>query len=717
MRRALILLLALASSPALATDYFVRTDGNDANTGLANTSGGAWKTIGKCLSTITAGNRCRVQPGTYLETAPRSLANSGSIKGNDVATCSCTKGSTTINCTSDVSGAVAAGDWVRCDSTGSYFNWARVGSVATSTINLESSYLGDGSYLGESTGGTHFLDVARFVEVVGDGSRDAIVMTSTTTSASAGITFTPDGTWAGVYTFDVTAKPAPWNNPKSFRQDTPTWDTYYGNQNGRDSLQALTVGSCPCCATTCAETVYRVPGSWCRTGNTVYLQLYDSSNPNLATVEAGYSGVSQSWLTALNKNYVLIANIKLTVPWADNGYSASDLEDAFIVGGNDFMLRDITVEGSHCAMELSVSRTRMELRGIRCLDKLRANSSASAPMSGLRLYNVEIRGGIGNLWSTDNLRGTSTSDMVLFDRIYLHRGFSTKRSACSGCSNDAWWDCSTRDYPSSALAFSSSHGAYFGSANGASNYQVGYLVVQNSVIEITYDGWAFFNRPSVGNVIFRNNTFGFSGTTIGDYRSELAIFGTSGVVASPASLYNNIFFVDNITGSNFNGHIINFSDSGTGTSVWANTVSDYNLFLHPWNAPTNIGTIPEWVGFQDREDATMAQAIQTYSQESHSLMVCYSGCSGAAGNYYNDGATARAYFIADRPSVGNPSNYTPTLANRGRNSGLLAQCPPEDFYGNPRSDGACDIGAVEYQSSPPPGPPVKLRIRPGTKIR
>jgi len=36
-------------------DYYVRPDGNDSNTGTSNTSGGAWKTIGKALGSATSG--------------------------------------------------------------------------------------------------------------------------------------------------------------------------------------------------------------------------------------------------------------------------------------------------------------------------------------------------------------------------------------------------------------------------------------------------------------------------------------------------------------------------------------------------------------------------------------------------------------------------------------------------------------------------------------
>ncbi len=64
--RFLISLMILALSSDAAT-YYVRTDGNNSNTGLANTSGGAWLTIQKAATTMTSGDSVQVQAGTYNE--------------------------------------------------------------------------------------------------------------------------------------------------------------------------------------------------------------------------------------------------------------------------------------------------------------------------------------------------------------------------------------------------------------------------------------------------------------------------------------------------------------------------------------------------------------------------------------------------------------------------------------------------------------------------
>lgn len=71
-------LLILAILPSRAATYYVRTDGNDANTGTANTSGGAWRTVQKAANTTVAGDTVNIVNGTYAENVTEStVANSG----------------------------------------------------------------------------------------------------------------------------------------------------------------------------------------------------------------------------------------------------------------------------------------------------------------------------------------------------------------------------------------------------------------------------------------------------------------------------------------------------------------------------------------------------------------------------------------------------------------------------------------------------------------
>lgn len=61
--------------------FYVRTDGNNANTGTANTADGAWRSINYGAGHVSAGDVVRVQAGMYVETA--SPAVSGTA-GNTV---------------------------------------------------------------------------------------------------------------------------------------------------------------------------------------------------------------------------------------------------------------------------------------------------------------------------------------------------------------------------------------------------------------------------------------------------------------------------------------------------------------------------------------------------------------------------------------------------------------------------------------------------------
>ncbi len=56
--------LAVASN---AATYYVRTDGNNANTGLTDSAGGAWLTVQKAANTMVAGDSVIVGNGTFAE--------------------------------------------------------------------------------------------------------------------------------------------------------------------------------------------------------------------------------------------------------------------------------------------------------------------------------------------------------------------------------------------------------------------------------------------------------------------------------------------------------------------------------------------------------------------------------------------------------------------------------------------------------------------------
>lgn len=76
------LFLLLAFIPAsFATQYYVRKDGNDGNTGTADTSGGAWLTIQKAADTMVAGDTVTVGAGTFSE---RVTSSTSGTSGNEI---------------------------------------------------------------------------------------------------------------------------------------------------------------------------------------------------------------------------------------------------------------------------------------------------------------------------------------------------------------------------------------------------------------------------------------------------------------------------------------------------------------------------------------------------------------------------------------------------------------------------------------------------------
>lgn len=82
MKKLLTILLLLVSVTLNATDYYVRTDGSNANNGLANTSEGAWLTLAYATAHVSAGaHTIHIAAGTYTETAQSEVAVGVSIVG------------------------------------------------------------------------------------------------------------------------------------------------------------------------------------------------------------------------------------------------------------------------------------------------------------------------------------------------------------------------------------------------------------------------------------------------------------------------------------------------------------------------------------------------------------------------------------------------------------------------------------------------------------
>jgi hypothetical protein len=73
----IVALVTFLSTVANAATYYVRTDGNNSNNGLANSAGGAWRTIDFAADNVSAGDVIRVQAGTYEERVSLGVEGTG----------------------------------------------------------------------------------------------------------------------------------------------------------------------------------------------------------------------------------------------------------------------------------------------------------------------------------------------------------------------------------------------------------------------------------------------------------------------------------------------------------------------------------------------------------------------------------------------------------------------------------------------------------------
>lgn len=121
-----LFILALALPAGAAIEYVDFENGDD-STG-DGTYGNPWKTIGKCTTTKTGGDECRVAKHT-----PTSLSG----------TLTFTNGSTSVSTSADLTGDISAGDYVGLNATDE--SWWRVASLTSDTITLDYQYWGPGT--------------------------------------------------------------------------------------------------------------------------------------------------------------------------------------------------------------------------------------------------------------------------------------------------------------------------------------------------------------------------------------------------------------------------------------------------------------------------------------------------------------------------------------------------------------------------------------------
>lgn len=712
-------------SASRATDYYVRTDGSDTNAGTSNSSGGAYRTIGKCVGKAVAGDRCLIQPGVYREKSVTQAA-AGSLKNDNLRNdCSCTKGSATISCGAAPNG-LNPGDFVQCDS-GFGFSWTEVQAVSGGTITLVEGYRGATS----ANSGADTLDVARFVQIIGQGARpDDVVMTSWL-EKPGDVTWAKESGGSCVWSYSRSGTAdATWKTPQGLRDNNLTWDLNRLNQNGKDSYIYVEgtasgdgdgngrVQSCPCGeGITSLTAVDELPGSWSMDSGKVYVHprhtcnggsyagyscLGDSDcpgstcgsckDPATLDMETGSSTLGGNIVFIANKDFTVLKNITFE---ANNKYGGGPgKNDTYAVraGGNNSLYSSIRVNGGVFSIfpQLGGAPTKdTRYEHVDALDGTICTSVAGA-YSGLVFYDFEIRGNYGNLISCDEMRGSSDQDRVVFDRLYLHRNFTDyigDRNGGGSCNgNAATWDCSRRYWNGQNIQFRGNHMMYLGST--ATDKNMDHIIVQNSVGEIATDGFSIFDGANAQDVWFVNNTFGTTG--VRPHRLK-AKFGNSSANAGGIKSYNNMFVFDYGTAISEG-----FIDAEPGVSRGSEIKSDYNLFynlgIDANPGRSGVASMRVW---EDGE--TLSYVINNYNNEAHSILVCGTRCAGASpGRHIDAGTDAKLRDI--KIDDGDGTDYTPNADNWGVNAGTNAYCPKEDFYGHPRSDGQCDIGAIEYQS-------------------
>lgn len=776
--------VAALCGESFATDFFVRPDGSDSNAGTANSAAGAWKTLAKCAQSAQAGDRCLIQPGTYYESSV-SQSNAGSLESNNLLSdCTCTSGATTISCGSAIPATVNSGDFVQCDN-GYGFSWTRVASVSGSTITLESPYRGANS-------SSDTLDVARFVEIVGQGAGVGDVVLSNWYTAPASVTWTKVSGRSCVWSYDPAAVTGSdgaalawrarycsndWYRtcstsadcqsggscilaPRAMRDLNTNWDRHVmGIANGLDPY--FRVGdtttdldyngspgglgdACPCgdASRNKYDNLESVPGSFsydnsgtsqkvyvsprrrCDGGSRIGYTCYGNADcpgstcgacPNPATLQmqvADWSAISGSIgkpFVTLRQNYTVARNFTLDAgDYLQGGLIPEST--ALVFGASNALYEDITVQtgvGRYDITSPGGAASDLLFHNVRLLAGARCTAAANnVTSSGLAWVYNEIRGTMNQLWSCDALSGVSSADRIKIQRGYYHRNLRGLHNPSCGHGQDSW-NCSTKYWSTEYQQWDPGHGVYHGSA--AATYVLDHILVENTILEATSDGFQIGSR-SGSDLIFRNNTIGTQGSVPNE--SLDILFGTMTAGSSgTATLRNNMFILTGTQGGT--GFIGNYSGVDQ-----ASIRSDYNLFVNPY-VDTNEGSAQPASGRvwkTNSSGVTLSNVISSRGQETHSIFTCKQGCQGASPGTHVDAANdARVndFLLTDYT----PTDYTPKSNNWGVNAGDDTNCPVEDYFGRRRTDGRCDIGAIEYQSGggdvTPPSPVTNFTANPG----
>jgi len=691
----------LMMAPAVgATDYFVRMDGSDAGcTGRSNAAypgtgtGKAcgWATVGRCAANIGGGDTCYVQPGTYV--ANQILeSKSGGYLDNAASGCSCTKGSTVVTCTTGAANFVA-GDFIQCDA-GFGFYYAETASVSGTTITLKVAYNGPST----TSDTADRLRPIRYVGANGTtptGNPLDVVITPFV-NEPGDVSWTQDPTHPCVYSYNAGSTSNPtWKAPVSMREVEGTWSqavaawSLWGSgattgKNKIDPYYKMDPGLCPCARSTVKAGVADLPGSWGIDGTTVYAQTYGCVDPDSLTMQATTASLG-SGVFEFSGDNLIVENLTVESSGSEDPEHGGDGRALWLAtaANQRIKIKNVRCHG-RCGITGSTTFTDTLWENVLSTLGFSLGGRNNTNWSGVKFSHLDIRGNHNWGLNVEIFTGASASDPIVFDGLRVARTFSDANHSLCGYSDT--WDCGSVPGSQSIDPFWASHGAIFGTIASEPNYATNHILIQNCVIENTYDGLFLTADAGDTNVKIRNCTF------YGDH----FIVGSANAPGTVVKIFNSVFLRD--TGTT-GGRSMLFYGSHPNSSGFE---SDYNaLFVNDARGVNVPNAMPWWQSQVDTPAVQSLEAVKAASDdEDHTIVVCDAASSCASSTIPTFKiSNPYSYFVDTEFRDVGGANFALRSGNPIINRGLNSECPETDFNGNPRNDGACDIGAFEYQGN------------------
>ncbi|RME52293.1 hypothetical protein D6783_05260, partial [Candidatus Woesearchaeota archaeon] len=721
-------ILVLATHATLATTYYVRTDGNDSCNGLSNTPGTsgncAFATVRHCYEIMKAGDTCHIGTGIFndLPAAWSKTTTPTTLTG----TLACTHGVTTITGTNTkFTSQVSPGDFIRCDADPTdtdvnyrvqkYVPWTRVSSIQSDTqLTLEEGYRGT-----TTTGSTG--KTVQFYHIEGEG-RDNTILTNyvrlTDVSYSdfhkfTGAPFDCDRSQPGiqdctnVWTFcapHAVVSNAVGTHPRSgttsvaghagiqapLRLDmVDDDDIAVGATLGRpkglrpysqwvDSRYLRSQYQPP--ATD--EYVIAWTNTWPGTLAVVLDQDMPTGCPNpsddrwyfhprepITTASDVWIGSKEKRNSLFEGTYHLVQDLTLLAAQEHRGDKDAD-KHGFQLGtssGAHFIFQRIRVLGNAWPYASSGIHHHIAVE-----DAIITMGPIGHIGDWMGFYKTQFLGGFPKSGETQPFgSGTSLASAPVFDSSRLFGGSAypgdepvyTAGSGTdcydfdAGTHREQWDGCGT-------------HGPIFhGEVNDPQNKYAFWI---NNILECGTGEIVTHPAENAGFVFIHNTvgrSCGFAGNTVTHWQYDRT--ATSTTNAANNVIQNNVYLW--FAATNAARQFYRWEER----DVYDTAKPDYNAYFTEPNQPV----IHEY-GNNIRK--TLAQ-VQADGKEQHSV------------SRYN--IDLRDYFIdpdwTDNPERG--ADYTPLAGNPAINLANPSWCPSYDYFGNPRNDGACDAGAVEYQ--------------------